>query len=78
MKLRVDTRSGYKADERPVSFTLDNSTRRVTDIVDRWYDEDHAYFKIMADDDNLYLIRHDLDADEWELTMTAIIFSIST
>jgi hypothetical protein len=70
MKLHVTTYAGYKADERPVEFTLGPTTRRVREIVDRWYGEDHAYFKVIADDGNLYLIRHDLVAGEWELTLT--------
>lgn len=63
----VTTYSGYKGDERPSSFTLGTRTYEVREAVDRWYGEDHAWFKLMADDGNLYLIRHDTAADEWEL-----------
>ena len=70
MKLRVMTYAGYKADERPVRFTLGATTREVRETVDRWYGEGHDYFKVIADDGNLYLLRHDRAADEWELTMT--------
>ncbi len=70
MKLQVMTYAGYRGDERPVRFTLGATTRQVEVIEDRWYGEDHDYFKVVADDGNLYLLRHDREADEWELTMT--------
>ena len=68
-RLRVSTHSGYKADERPVAFTLGERTLQVREVVDRWYGEEHAYFKLLAEDGNLYLVRHDTVADEWELVM---------
>ena len=70
MKLRVMTYAGYKGDERPARFTLGTTTRAVDEVVDRWYGEEHDYFKVIADDGNLYLLRHDRESDEWELTMT--------
>ena len=30
----------------------------------------HVYFKLIADDQNLYLMRHDRGTDFWELVMT--------
>ena len=68
--LKVTTYSGYKADERPVSFTLGERTFRVRELLDSWQGEDHTYFKLTADDGNLYIIRHDRTADTWELTVT--------
>ena len=68
-RLRVSTHSGYKADERPVAFTLGERTLQVREVVDRWYGEEHAYFKLLAEDGNLYLVRHDTVTDEWELVM---------
>jgi hypothetical protein len=67
--LTVTTYSGHKADERPTAFTLGGRTFQVLEVVDRWYGEDHAYFKLTADDGNLYVIRHDTAADLWELVM---------
>jgi len=69
ISLKVETYSGYKADERPVSFTLLNRRFQVREIVDQWYGVDHTYYKLIADDSNLYIIRHDKEADEWEMVM---------
>lgn len=68
--LKVTTYAGYKADERPTSFTLGDRTFQIRELLDSWHGEDHTYFKLTADDGNLYIIRHDRAADIWELTMT--------
>lgn len=65
----MQTYSGYKADERPISFTVVSRTFQVKEILDQWQGVDHTYFKLMADDGNLYIIRHDKEADEWEMVM---------
>jgi len=70
IKLKVSTYSGYKNDERPTAFILAERTFQVREIVDRWYGEDHAYFKLIADDGNLYVIRRDGETGSWELVMT--------
>lgn len=60
--------SGYKADERPVSFQLGaDEPRTVVNVIDQWYGEDHTYFKVLADDHMVYLLRHDRSLDEWVL-----------
>ena len=68
-KVKVESYAGYKADERPAAFTLGTRKFLVRAIVDRWYGEDHSYFKLIADDGNLYVIRHDRTKDEWELVL---------
>lgn len=39
----------------------------VTEIIDRWYGPDYSYFKIRADDGNIYILRYDERLDTWEL-----------
>lgn len=70
LKFTVSAYSGYKADERPTAFTLGERSFQVREINDRWYGEDHAYFKLTADDGNLYVIRHNLETDGWEMVLT--------
>lgn len=66
--MQVRCYSGYKADERPVSFRLGaGKARTVENVIDQWYGEDHTYFKVLADDHRVYLLRHDRDLDEWVL-----------
>lgn len=67
MRIAVQTYAGYKGDERPVSFSLEGRTLQIIEIVDRWYEPDHNSFKVVAEDGGTYLLRHDLNANDWEL-----------
>ncbi len=71
--VKVQTRSEPGALLSPVSFTLRDRTFQITEIVDAWHGVDHAYYKLIADDGNLYVIKHDLDADAWELVQMEAI-----
>jgi hypothetical protein len=66
-EIRVQCYAGYKADERPMQFSLEDRTLRVEEIIDRWYDQGANYFKVVADDAGTYLLRHNLETDGWEL-----------
>ncbi len=67
--IKVETYSGYKADERLRSFTIGKKVLKVEDVLDRWYGEGDDYFKLKADDGYRYIIRHDRNTDEWDLVM---------
>src|SRR5205085_86180 len=67
MKLRVECYSGGKADERPVRFYLGERLRVVEEILDQWYGPSDMFFKIRADDGNLYILRHSPSTAEWNL-----------
>ncbi|MBP7735081.1 MAG: hypothetical protein KA369_03835 [Spirochaetes bacterium] len=67
--LKVKCYSGARANERPVSFLLGEKLYGVSDIVDRWYGPDYLYFKVRADDGNIYILRCDESLDQWELEM---------
>ena len=66
-RLEVECRAGHKADETPIRFTLDGVARKVIEVHDRWYDPEADYFKVRADDDCFYLLRHDHSSDVWSL-----------
>ena len=66
MQVRVETYSGYKADERPLRFFLEEREYAVIDVLDKWYGLEATWFKIRASDGNIYILRH---ADQgWTLT----------
>ena len=69
MKLEVECYSGRKADERPVRFRLDGREYLVEEVLDQWYGRDDEFFKVRADDGNLYILRHELSNPEggWHL-----------
>ena len=65
--IKVQCYSGFKVNEKPVSFCLRHQTYKVKEILDRWYGETSVYFKIKADDENIYLLKYDEWQDEWDL-----------
>ncbi len=65
--IQVSCYSGYKANERPADLTVRGRKLMVEKIIDRWYGVNHSYFKILANDQKIYLIRYDQDEDLWTL-----------
>ncbi|SPF42297.1 conserved hypothetical protein [Candidatus Sulfopaludibacter sp. SbA4] len=56
-----------KADERPLRFRLGDRWYQVEEVLDRWYDPDAIYFRVRADDRDLYVLRHSAPEDVWTL-----------
>jgi hypothetical protein len=69
MKLEVECYSGFKADERPVRFRLDGRPYLVEELLDQWYGPQDVFYKLRADDGNLYILRHETSTPEgnWHL-----------
>ena len=69
MPVRVECYSGRKADERPVGFWLDERAFLVEEVLDQWYGPSDAFFKVRADDGNLYILRQSQSPSEdaWSL-----------
>jgi hypothetical protein len=40
----------------------------VKEIKDRWLDPNHRYFKVLGDDHAIYILRHDPESWDWDLT----------
>ena len=66
-KVEVNAYSGYKANERPLSLILDSRKLEVINIIDTWYGEEHDYFKVLADDGKVYLLKWHRTMDFWTL-----------
>jgi hypothetical protein len=67
MKLGVECYAGRKADERPVRFQLGDRDYMVDEVLDQWYGPDDAFFKVLTDDGNMYILRRNASGDEWTL-----------
>lgn len=65
--IRVNCYSGYKADEKPVSFMLGEKKLRIEKVIGQWRSPDFERFKVRADDGKVYLIRKDNIKGDWEL-----------
>jgi hypothetical protein len=69
VQVEVDCYSGYKADERPVRFRLDGREYLVEELLDQWYGLNDVFFKVLADDGNLYILSREWPSPEgcWRL-----------
>jgi len=67
--IKVECYAGYRAEEAPRRFCLGDRRIEVKDIIDRWLDPTHRYFKIRGDDDGIYILRHDTKKDTWQMTL---------
>ncbi|MEW6543556.1 MAG: hypothetical protein AB1411_08085 [Nitrospirota bacterium] len=65
----VEAYAGYKGEETPRSFLYEGVRYGVRAVVARWYTERHSVFKVLADDEHRYVLRHDPDELVWELVM---------
>ena len=67
MKIRVECYAGQKADERPIKFWMGETVLFIESIEDQWYGPDDVYFRVKADDGNIYVLGHNDKTDHWTL-----------
>ena len=66
-ELRVECYAGHRADQRPVRFSILERTFDVLEVEDQWYSPEAIYFRVLADDGNRYVLRHQETQDIWTL-----------
>jgi hypothetical protein len=67
MAIRVERYAGYRGEQEPLALWLDGRRLAVRAIVDRWFAPTQRWFKIDADDEHTYVLRHDEPSGDWEL-----------
>jgi hypothetical protein len=67
MKIDVECYAGYRGEQEPTAFRLGERRIAVIEIVDRWMGPDYRYFRVRADDGNLYVLRRNDPDDTWTL-----------
>lgn len=72
--IQVECYAGHKADETPRCFLWERAWIEVEEVVDRWHQVESRpewpradYFKVRGGDQCEYLLKHDLEANEWYL-----------
>jgi hypothetical protein len=72
--IKVECYAGAKADETPRRFIWEEQAIDVEEVLDRWYQIESQpewpradYFKVRGADSHEYLLKHDLETDEWHL-----------
>ena len=71
LPVRVICYAGYRDEETPRYFYLGERRVEVAEVLDRWLAPEHRYFKVCDNNADLYILRHDMVGDRWELTMFA-------
>ena len=69
MNVEVVCYSGYKGDERPVRFRLGGQDYFVEELLDQWYGPEDLFFKVRANEGNVYILRRrsSVPEGEWSL-----------
>ena len=76
LSIYVEGYSGYRANERPLRFSVDpmleehrgvSGVYDIEAIEDRWYDPDAEYFRVRTTDGKRYILRYDERQNEWTL-----------
>jgi hypothetical protein len=65
--VRVECYSGYKADERPTRLHLGTHSFEITQIEDRWYEPGATFFRLLLEDGDRYVLRHEEPQDVWTI-----------
>ena len=60
---------GYQGEESPRRFHIGTRTIEVIEVIDRWLSPEHRYFKVLGNDEGIYILRYDTLANRWELTL---------
>jgi hypothetical protein len=66
--VRVECYSGYKADDRPMCLHLGARSFQIARIEDRWYEPGATFFRVVVEDGDRYVLRHQEAQDVWSLT----------
>ena len=65
LPIHVDAYSGYKANERPHQFHLDEEIYDIAAVLEQWYEPSAMYFKVQSTEGKTHLLRYDEETDEW-------------
>ena len=68
MKIIVECYAGYRGEETPRHFHMGERRIAVERVMDRWLAPDHRYFKVLGDDAGIYILRHNIESWQWEMT----------
>lgn len=75
MEVEVRCYSGFKGEEKPISFTCGDRSLEIVEIERGWYEEDEASpgggrkarFRVRTDDGKAYVLSRDLASGRWSM-----------
>jgi len=66
--VHVECYAGHRGEETPRRFRGGERQVEIAEVVESWLAPDHRYFKVQGRQGDLYILRHVVAADRWELT----------
>ena len=69
LAVTVECYAGYMGEQTPRVVHLGEQRIEVAEVLDQWLAPTHRYFKVLAKDGHIYIVRHDVVDHTWELTM---------
>ncbi|SPD74430.1 conserved hypothetical protein [uncultured Desulfobacterium sp.] len=63
--IKVTAYSGYKANERPLSFVVNDQRYEVRAIISIWAEPEKDFFKVISDDKKIYTLSWNRKLDLW-------------
>jgi hypothetical protein len=67
LEIYVDAYSGYKSNERPRQFCLDEDIFEIDAVENQWRSPEAEYFKVKTTDGKHYVLRYHEERDQWTL-----------
>ncbi len=69
LAIQVECYAGHRGEQTPRAILVGDRRIGVVEVLDQWLAPEHRYFKLRGDDGDIYLVRHDVASQVWELTM---------
>jgi len=67
LPIYVDAHSGYKANERPRQFELDDELYEIAAVEEQWRSPRGSFFKVRTTNGKTYLLAYNEYEDQWTL-----------
>ena len=67
--IAVECYAGHRGEQTPRAIVIGSARIEVAEVLDQWLAPDHRYFKVRGVDGHIYIVRHDVVTNAWELTL---------
>jgi hypothetical protein len=65
--IRVECHAGYRGDETPRRFHLDEQTIEIAEILRRWREPEALLFRVQSVTGHVYVLRRNEQTGRWEV-----------
>lgn len=63
----MDYLTNFDNSGKPYSFQIGEREFYIKEIMDQWLGQEHQFYKVRADDGNIYILKHSSTTNIWEL-----------